>query len=308
MPLFIFSFKLKRSLFLFVLGFFALDFVLGKVLETGLYRYYGLGTNAEIAFVGHSHLMLGLDKDGIEKSLGVSVAKYTREGVNVAERDLMIDQLLTENPNLQTLVYGVDAWMFTGEGLSANSYKLFYPFLDQEAPSAYVQEEADFMDFWQHKLIKTSRYNEGLISSSLRGYLGNWNNLKFGTVDTLQLKNNIVQGAFRKINSTNQNREIFEMSIAKLLEKDIRVILVYVPTISYYNYAEPEKFKQELDYFRALAKGNKGIFYLEYLVNWESSYNYFFDPIHLNPEGQKAFTEVLSNDLKLTLYNGTPAL
>ncbi|TFV97417.1 SGNH/GDSL hydrolase family protein [Algoriphagus kandeliae] len=296
---------MKIKIASFVLAFFLLDFSIGKFLEQGLFRYYGLRTDSKIAFVGHSHLMLGLDKKAIEDELKIPVSKYTREGVNVAERDLMIDQLSEENPELEIVVYGVDAWMFTGEGLSANSYKLFYPFLDQEAPAAYVKKEAEFLDYWQHKLIKTSRYNEGLISSSFRGYLNNWDNLKFGVVDTLQLKLNVESGNFRQINSSEENRRIFEETLQKLKEMGKRVILVYVPTISYYNHAEPEKFRKELNYFRSLADKDSNIDYLEYLEGWEDQFNYFFDPIHLNPVGQKAFTSSFATDLKKILQDGT---
>lgn len=272
--------------------------MISSFLEDGLNRYYGLNTDAEIAFVGHSHLMLALDKSRFEKTMNKKVAKYTREGVNIVDRDLMIDQLILVNKQTKIVVYGVDAWMFTGEGLSANSYKLFYPFMGTSNVDNYVKSQTSFFDFWQKKIIQTSRYNEGLISGSLRGKFDNWDNFKLGTVDTVQLKKNISRGDIRKINSSSQNIKIFESTIEKLVKRNIKVFLVYVPTISFYNKAEKDKFHECLNYFREFAKTSKNIQYLEFIDGWEMKYNYFFDPIHLNPLGQKAFTDSLMRYLK----------
>jgi preprotein translocase subunit SecE len=287
-----------KKVVLFVFAFFILDWGIGLLLEKGLFLYYGLGNYNKVALIGHSHLMLGVNKTRLEQELNQPISKYTREGVNVADRDLMIDQLLEKNPNLEYVIYGVDAWMFTGEGLSANSYKLFYPFMDQEEVAQFVKESTTLLDYTQHKWIKTSRYNEGLINSSFRGHLSNWSNYKLGKVDVSQLTDKISAGNFRRINSSRVNREIFQHSLEKLTSRGIQVILVYVPTISYYNHAEADKFKAELNYFQEIAQESNKIYYLEYLKGWEDAYQLFFDPIHLNPEGQEKFTSALVKDLK----------
>jgi hypothetical protein len=240
--------------------------------------------------------MLGVDKVELEHQLKQPISKYTREGVNVADRERMIAQLLDKNPKVKWLIYAVDAWMFTGEGLSENSYKLFYPFLDDKTIGPYINQYASFGEYAAHKWIKTSRYNEGLVSSAMRGYLGNWSNLKFGQVDVLQLEENIRRGAIRRINSRYENRAIFLRTLKLLKAKGIQVVLVYVPTISQYNKAEAEKFKQEIEFFEFLAAGSDTIFYLEYIKGWDDQYEYFFDPIHLNPEGQKKFTKAFAQD------------
>lgn len=271
----------------------AIDFGSGLFLTSGLKKYYGLGTDAEIALIGHSHLMLGINKTTLEQQTGFKVAKYTREGVNVADREMMVDQLLSENENLKTVIYGVDAWTLTGEGLSENSYKLFYPFMAQPNVDRYIYQQASFIDYWQHKLIKTSRFNEGLISSSFRGFLGNWSNLKLGTVDTKKLKKEIVSGSFRKISSTNENHVIFERTLKKLQQHNIKTILLYVPTIDLYNNAEPEKFRQETDYFKKIDSTFSEVTYFELLQPYARDYSLFFDPIHLNPKGQEIITKEL---------------
>ncbi len=281
--------------------FFACDAVIDVFLTKGLEKYYGLGSNAEIALVGHSHLMLGVDKTHLEKELGVPVAKYTREGVNIGDRQIMIRQLLHRNSNLKLVIYGVDAWSFTGEGLSANSYALFYPFMGDKTVNDYVKQQTTFSNYWIHKLLKTSRFNEGLISSSFRGYLNNWTNLKIGEVDTERLKKQIAAGDYRRINNSTTNINILRETIKELSDRNIKVILLYVPTIDLYNQAEPQKFNETLNILQQIDDDFESVSLLNYLEPWAHDYTLFFDPIHMNPKGQKLVTEKLIKDLKQKL-------
>lgn len=286
-----------KIIFVALLMFFAIDAAIGIFLTKGLEKYYGLGTSAEIALVGHSHLMLGVDKSLLEQELGVQVAKYTREGVNVGDRQIMIRQLLQKNPALKLVIYGVDAWSFTGEGLSANSYALFYPFMGDKDANDYIKQQTSFSDYWIHKLLKTSRFNEGLISSSFRGYLKNWTNLKFGEVDTERLRKQIEAGDYRKINNSQTNIDILKTSINELSAKNIKVILLYIPTIDLYNLAEANKFKETLRIFQQMDHDSENVTFLNYLDPWSHDYSLFFDPIHMNPKGQKLVTGKLIEDL-----------
>ncbi len=286
----------KGLLFVFIL--FSIDNFTNYFLLKGLHNYYGLYDNSEMALVGHSHLMLGLDKIKLEEGLKIEISKYTREGVNVAERDLMIDQLVKSNQKLKLVVYGVDAWMFTGEGLSENSYKQFYPFMNEEIISDYIHKNAPFEDFWQHFLIKSSRYNEALVSGSFRGYLKKWDNLKFGVVDTISLKEHIKKDQFRKIVSTKANRRKFEETLLKLSKYNIEVILFYVPTLGIYNNAESVKFNYEISYFKSLEIKNPNVIFLDYNDPYSSKSELFYDKIHLNPSGQKIITAKFVEDLQ----------
>jgi hypothetical protein len=288
---------LIRKTLLFILLFALLDVGVSLVIRGGLYRYFGLGTDTSVALIGHSHLMLGIDKELMESKIGTFVSKYTREGVNVADRYVMIRQLVDLNPETKLVVYGVDAWMFTGEGLSENSYKLFYPFMDQPDVKAFIRSNAAWPEYLQHLVVRSSRFDEMLVSGAARGYLGNWSNLKFGQVDTSKLTADVQRGAFRHIRSDGANRRMFEESLGFLTSRGIQVVLVYVPTIGLYNRAQPELFAQELVYLRGLEAHFDGVHYLEYLEGWEDRSEYFFDPIHLNPQGQQRFTEAFINDL-----------
>lgn len=263
-------------------------------LTNGLNRFFGLVEKSEIALVGHSHLMLSIDHQGIEKATGKKVAKYTRAGVNVADRSAMIEHLLDKCPDLNLVIYGVDAWMFTGEGLSQNSHTLFYPFMSNAEIDQYIYSKASTKDYWQRKIFHTTRYDERLVSAAFRGYIGNWNNHLYGQIDTTRVREEIRSGKLRDINSSPENKEIFETTLRKLVDEGVKVLLIYTPTVDIYNDAEPEKFQAELDYFRTVAKSDTSINLIEYLDPWSSDYSMFFDPIHLNPTGQKEITDSLS--------------
>lgn len=131
-----------KGVLLVVVCFFACDFLLERIMKHGIDEMYGLNQYSEILLVGHSHLMLATDKQQMEQDLGMKVSKYTREGVNVSDRKIMIQQYLDSGygDSLKVVLYGVDLCTFTGEGLSANSFKLFYPFMDDKKIGEYICE------------------------------------------------------------------------------------------------------------------------------------------------------------------------
>ncbi|WP_299361305.1 hypothetical protein [Winogradskyella sp.] len=290
----------KKSFALYIVLFLGLfitgDQVLHKVLIKGLNQYYGIDEPNEIALVGHSHLMLGLDKVRLEKALDKGISKYTREGVNVNDRLVMVRQLIDENPNLKTVIYGVDAWTFTGEGLSDNSYKLFYPFLDSPNIDEYVYNNSEKLEYLTKKHIKSSRYNELLLAGAVRGYFNKWDNLKFGELDTLKLKMEIDKGNYRKIANNEANITVFKETMALLMANDIKVVLLYVPTIDMLETIQKEEFDETIQIFKSQTNGD--ITFLNFQEPWSHRYELFFDPIHLNPQGQKKITDQLISFLK----------
>lgn len=280
----------------FILLFVVLDRVVALGLEKGLKAYYGLNEESELALVGHSHLMLGVDKVALEKQLGINISKYTREGVNVSDRLVMIEQLLNTNPNIKTVIYGVDAWTFTGEGLSANSYKLFYPFFDDPSIDAYIKDHSSFSDYSSKKYIKTSRYNEQLIAGAMRGYLGKWDNLKYGTVDIPKLKTQLQEQSFRKIHNDQHNIETFYQTLSLLKSKGIKVLLLHIPTVDLLETYQKKEFNETMTIFENVVDDD--VTFLNLQEPWSSKYELFYDPIHLNPKGQQEITGVLINYLK----------
>ncbi len=290
--------NLKRML-LFIAFFFMADRACNFFLQGGLERYYGLTGRPEIALVGHSHLLLGVDHVMLEKGLGAPVAKYTREGVNVADRLQMIKQLLAHNPNTKIVVYGVDAHLFTGEGLSKNSYKLFYPFQNDSSIDRYLKaNETEAFAYYRHKLIASSRYDEKLFVAAMRGYLGKWDSFKFATVNTQQLKADIATDNFRKVKFESENIQTFRETLALLHERGIKTVLFFIPTIDLLNQAHPESFAKAVALFKQCEQDFPGLVYLDYNEPYSHDATLFADAIHLNAKGQQAISPRLVADIK----------
>lgn len=276
-----------------------IDRLTGLFLNIGLNRYFGLSQHSEVLLIGHSHLMLATDKESMENETGMKVSKYCREGVNVADRYVMVKQFLNSeySDSLKYVLYGVDQFMFTGAGLSQNSYKLFYPFIDNKDMNKYIKESAtDKFDYWLHKLLCSSRYSDALINSSLRGWMNNWDNYKYGNIDVNKLEEDIKEDRQRKIKFEEELIVDFEETINLLHDRGIKVILVNTPIAKPLNDYQPEEYRKITSYFESLAE-NSMTEYWDLNPEYSKEYEIFFDPIHLNPKGQEIINKELVSRL-----------
>ena len=64
------------------------------------------------------------------------------------------------------------------------------------------------------------------------------------------------------------------------------------------NNVEQQKFEETLRIFNSLEKEFSNVSILNYQEPYSHDYSLFFDPIHMNPKGQKMLTLQLTNDLK----------
>lgn len=290
-----------RKIIYFILLVFSIDYVTSTFLLTGINKFYGLNQHSEMLLVGHSHLMLATDKEDLEKRTNLSVSKYTREGVNVADRYVMIKQFLSSSysDSLQTVIYGVDAYTFTTSGLSENSYTLFYPFMEDEVMNNYIKDSVkDKYDYWIHKIFRTSRYSELLLNAAGRGWLSNWSNLKFGEVNIKKVQKEVADKSQRKIVINPQAVATFKETLELVTKRGIKVILLNTPLVDILNNAEPEQYKEVIGIFESMAVSNPFIEYWDYNhPPYSTDYSLFFDPIHLNPKGQQAITEKVAEQL-----------
>lgn len=275
--------------------FVAADRCIGGLLNIGLNRYFGLNQHSQILMIGHSHLMLAVDKEELELGTGCKVSKYCREGVNVADRYAMVKQYLDSpfSDSLTTILYGVDQFMFNGEGLSANSYTLFYPFIDNADMDAFVKASASKGDYWKHKLICTTRYSDALLNSSIRGWMHNWENYKIGVLDTVALKQQIDAKQQFTIHFEQELRNEFEKTLTLAEKRQIHIILVNTPVAKMLNEYEPEQFEQVRSYFQLLAERSAYVDYIDLNPEFAGQYDCFYDPIHVNPKGQEVITKKL---------------
>lgn len=268
----------------------------------GVRNYYGLNQHSEILLIGHSHLMLATDKMRLENELGIKVSKYCREGVNVSDKKMMVKHFLNSGyaDSLQYVLYGVDLATFTGEGLSQNSYKLFYPFIDDDFVDNYIHSQTDETDYWLHKLVKTTRFNDdGLKNSAARGWLNNWDNFKNNIIDIDGYKLELANGNERKITMNPQIIAEFQETIKLITDKGIKVILVNTPTLDLLNRYEPDKYEEIMVWFSKFAENNELVEFIDYNPRYSSEYSIFSDRLHLNKRGQ----EIITTELIIRLRN-----
>lgn len=291
------KFFIKLVIFLIIL--FSLDRSIAYFLNNGLYKYFGLNKNSEILLVGHSHTVLGLDKVLIEKELNLNVSKYARAGANLYDRKAMIEQYYSMGNSPDILIYDVDAHLFTKGGLSQNSYQLFYPFIDNQIIENHIKSANPK---WQELILRntlaTSRYNEMLISQSIRGHLSKWTNFKNGTVDLHKLEKEIENNKYGNIEFNEDSIKLFQETIKFVLSKNTKIVLAYIPTIDILNSLDRQKYEKMISFYKDLDDRYDNLTFINFNEKYESKHELFFDPVHLNPQGQRIITEDLIKFIK----------
>ncbi len=293
----------KRNLLrvlLFIGVFIVLDLIVSLVLLMGTERFYGLKSDANVLMIGHSHLMLAVDKVALEEQSGLKVAKYTREGVNMADRKVIAQHYYsTCKTRPETVILSIDPWLFTGEGLSQNSWKLFLPFMDNREVDEYIQTSSEKrFDYLRYKLIRSSRFNVGLLNAAGRGWLNNWDNLKFGVVDTIRYGSEEVLRNFRPIANNPELMDDFALTLNFLDGMGAMILLLNTPVWEPMVEANREGYDRSMFLIDSIAQiHSPGAEIIDLVPEFSGRTEFFFDPIHMNPAGQKAVTEVLADFL-----------
>jgi hypothetical protein len=285
----------------FLIVFFLIDLIVSLFLLKGIERFYGLKGDADILMLGHSHLMLAVDKELLEERSGLEVAKYTREGVNMADRRVMAEHYFsTCSSKPGTVILGIDPWLFSGEGLSLNSHTLFYPFMDNPATGEYIRRSVpSSFEYYRVKLIRSSRFHALLLNASLRGWLKNWDNLKFGVIDTARYINEETLRSFRKITFNRDLMDDFSSTLDFLKEQDTEVILLNTPVWKPVVRAQHTGYDRTMHIIDSLAHTHcPAAVIIDLVPEFSGRTELFFDPIHMNPEGQRVVTEFLGKWLK----------
>ncbi len=269
---------------------------------SGINKFYGLTQYSEILLIGHSHLMLATDKKRLEEETGEKVSKYTREGVNVVDRHYMVEQYLNSeySDSLKVVLYGVDQFTFTNAGLSDNSYQLFYPFMDNPTMASFVKEkETNVYDYYTHKWLPLTRYSDVLINASLRGWRNDFSNYKLGKIDIEAFKQQVRSNKQfnRDIEMDSTLIFVFKQTMDQIRQKNIRVILVNTPIVDALNQANSD-YNKVITFYQEYAQTHEGVEYWDLNPEYAGNYSLFYDPIHLNPEGQKVITGELIKRLK----------
>lgn len=270
-----------------LISFFLIDFGISVFLKHGLDKGMGLNEHSKILIIGHSHLMMGLDRQMMENKLECKVTKHTRAGVGISERKLMAQMFLDSEyaDSLKVVVIGVDPYLFNDEGLSENSYTLFYPWMDDANVGGYIYNSTDCITYYTHKLFRTSRFGDDLIKQSVRG----WKN------DDRNYKTTIFSDSAFLINKTKWDRPIImnpkamktlEETIKMCTDKNIQVILLQTPILKSLTDLHKDKFSEIMAYYKELDQNNPNVHFLNMAPEYENNNALFFDPIHLNVNGQ----------------------
>jgi hypothetical protein len=280
------------------------DRVFSDVLERGLKRGYGLDQPADVLCVGHSHTALGIDQQTLAEKLGLRVAKYAMPGANAADRLTMVRHYVETYPSrIKLVVYDVDDHTFTGEGLSANSYSLFYPFMDSPSVESYVRRNAPSIAYQIRRFIKLTRFNLDSCNASVRGWTRSDANLKRGTADVVRLRQSIDQGDIRRISFDRECFDSFQQTLDFLHQQRIPCVLLYIPTIDVMNEAEPEKHAHAVELLQDYARRFNHVMFLDYNALFSRRHELFYDAVHLNQAGRVLVTRQLAADLRVILEN-----
>lgn len=296
--------KTIASLLIVSIAALLVDYLSDRVMLHGVNAFYGLDQHSKILLVGHSHLMLATDKERMEKELNTTVSKYTREGVNVYDRKVMVHQYLSSaySDSLKICLYGVDLCTFTGKGLSQNSYMLFYPFMDNAVIDDYIKGCSPATDYWLHKLLRVSRYNDdGIKGAAARGWRKDWSNRKNGVVDIPTYKKKLLNGDERHIEVEPELIAEFTKTIKMLTDRGVKVVLVNTPTLDLLNEYEPKKYEMVVDWFTQFASNHENVEYWDFNPEYSSRHELFHDRLHLNAKGQQVITTEIIDKLQSEL-------
>lgn len=295
--------KTLRLLFA-ILALFGMDYGLDSFLKKGLDKGLGLDQHSKVLIVGHSHLMMGLDREMMEKELHCKVTKHTRSGVGMAERYLMTKMYLDSpfSDSLKVVIIGVDPFSFNGSGLSENSYMLFYPWMDQREIGKFIKDATDPATYYAHKVFRTSRYSDDLIKQSIRGWRNDDRNYKT-TIFTDSLFEANRGKWIRPILFDKGLMDKLDSTIMICTDRGLNVILLQTPILNVLTNMYNEEYRKIIAYYQSLDEKSEKVTFLNYCTDYEEQHNLYFDPIHLNRNGQILITQKCIEDIIKTRLN-----
>jgi len=291
-----------RRLIFFIIIFVIIDYCISNFLLNGINKYFGLETHPEILINGSSMILAGFDKTEIERLTSKNIALYSRPGVSLADRSVMIEHFFDMYPNnVEVVIFEVNPLIFSKRFSSENVYTLFYPYVDNPAIDTFIRNRADQREYLSHKYIRSLRYDIQLVKSSINGYLNNYSNIK-----TLDLDTNSLGGLRGSRNSVEieideDKRKLFERTIGLIQEHGAEVILINMPMYSLkFKTFKSSDYNNYISYFESYSSGNDNVLFLDLNTpSFNTRNNYFSDPLHINRNGEKVIstkiTEVLNN-------------
>ncbi|MBR4901421.1 MAG: hypothetical protein IKZ46_10815 [Victivallales bacterium] len=282
-----------------LLVFVIVNFLCLKLFNYGLKQYYCLWP-ADILVIGHSMSEMAIDRDLLEERTGHSVAKYCMNGTSIPDRLVMIRHYIESTGHKpKAILYDIGPRSFSG-GLAVNSHALFYPFINESpAVADYVRSSATKREYYLKMLVPLSRYDDSRIGAVIRGYRHDWKNRSVKKLNLEELKQNIEKNNYWKTTQNPERQKLFEETLDFLEEQDIHVFLLHLPNVDLLNNAEKDKNMVVINYIKSITANHPNVTFIDANSAFESRYELFIDPLHLNPKGQQEVTTFLADKISL---------
>jgi hypothetical protein len=287
------------GILVFILFIFLLDRVIGELLEHGIYKYFDLHSKVDYLVIGSSPATLDIDKKLIEEQTGNKFAFYAQQGATSEDRLVMIKHFLSINKSqLKGVIYELTPHIFTCHGLSSNSYNLLYPYIGDSIIYNYIKGKSQSgMEFFLRRILITTRFNDATLNFAVRGLVNSHRNLKTGVADITGLQREVDQNNFWKIEIDSNCVNTFKNTVNFLSVSKINTIYVFFPIIPVLTAKEPLVINLVESDVKEIVSVSDQNFILNYTHLLDSKPGYFYDHLHLNKEGQVAFTTQLIGDM-----------
>jgi hypothetical protein len=299
------------GLLFFILFILLIDRIIGELLEQGIYKYFDLHSKVEYLVIGSSPATLDIDKKLIEEQTGSKFAFYAQQGATSEDRLVMIKHFLSINKShLKGVIYELTPHIFTCHGLSSNSYNLLYPYLGDSIIYHYIKGKSPSgIEFFLKRKLMTARFNDATLNFALRGLVNSHRNLKTGVADIAALQREVDQDNFWKIEIDSSCVNTFKNTVNFLSDRKINAIYIFFPIIPVVTAKEPLVVNLVESEVEGIVSVSDRPIILNYTHLLDSQPRYFYDHLHLNKEGQAAFTEQLTGDLRqINITSGSDSL
>jgi len=114
-----------------------------------------------------------------------------------------------------------------------------------------------------------------------------------------ELKHKIEQNNFWKTTQNPERQKLFEETLDFLEEQNIHLFLLHLPNVDLLNNAEKDKNTVVINYIKSTIAKHSNITFIDANSVFESRYDLFIDPLHLNPKGQREVTAFLADKISL---------
>jgi len=287
------------KIIVFCFFFFLFDYLFSVLILNGLNKYYGIGTESEILISGTSASIQGFDNNLVELKTHKEVSNYSRAGASIYERYLMLNHFFRNTKFNGVVLYEISPMMFSNKKITDNSYKLFYPFMDDENINEYIASEANIIDYIIKRIIRTTRFeDEQLLVHSIRGYLNNQKNIKNLNIDINKFKN--VDGKIGTesiIIDKNKKDELLK-SFDLIRSNYGYVFLVNMPLTKLKTEQYITKdYNDYLLFFKNISDSLSYVELIDFNIDHFVNNDFFSDLVHLNTKGQKIFSAAISDSL-----------